>query len=400
MATQTFPEDLQVLRRTVTRHFPDLVDELEIALAVCASLKIQNMSQPLAIWFLGAPSSGKTTVLDCIGSLPMVLTRDDFSAASILSASAGMDEQDSLLPQLDNHILCTPELAPLTNSNQVKVVLSYMTRLLDSGTFVRHSGSTGRIGFTSPQRWSWLGALVDVSPTLFSNMGSMGHRVLHVRMQTRTRTFEARTSALVRLTRQRPYAAKLQIIRRLVVAFFENLDRYYPDGIRMESANDDEWAVRMIANFATLMVSARSVFQKSERKSIGVPLTEHENRAFFALYGLAQAVAFLHGRSYVTPQELKTVARVALDSAPVERSDMLRYLINNNEIGCDQYVSSVGCSTATASIRFRQMIKLGLAEKITKPGTTKPYYNITLHHDYTWILEDRLRQFLPPSEIW
>ena len=33
MATQTFPEDLEILRRTVTRHFPDLVDELEILLS-------------------------------------------------------------------------------------------------------------------------------------------------------------------------------------------------------------------------------------------------------------------------------------------------------------------------------------------------------------------------------
>ena len=154
-----------------------------------------------------------------------------------------------------------------------------------------------------------------------------------------------------------------------------------------------------VANFATLMVSARSVFQKTDRKSIGIPLTEHENRAFMALYGLAQAVAFLNGRSYISPQELKTVARVALDSAPAERSDMLRYLINHDELGCDQYVSSVGCSTATASIRFRQMIKLGLAEKITRPDMIKPYYNIVLHDDYRWLLEDRLSQFLPPYQI-
>ena len=400
MATQTFAEDLQILRRNVARYFPDLVDELEIALAVCASLKIKNQSQPLAAWYLGSPSSGKTTILDCLRLLPAALFRDDFTAASILSASAGMDQADSLLPQLNNHILCTPELAPLTNSNQVKVVLSYMTRLLDSGTFVRHSGSTGRIGFTSPQRFNWLGALVDVSPTLFNNMGSMGHRVVYIRMRTPVRTFEARTRALVKLTKQRPYAAKLEIIQRLVVDLFENLARYYPNGITMESAKDDQWTVKMISNFALLMVSARSVFKKTDRKSIGVPMTEHENRAFFALYGLAQAVGFLNGRSYISPQELKTVARVALDSAPVERSDMLRYLINNDEMSCDQYISSVGCSTATASIRFRQMIKLGLAKKITRPGTTKPYYNITLHHDYTWILEDRLRQFLPPSEIW
>ena len=169
MATHTFAEDLHLLRVAVSRYFPDLVDELEIALAVCASLKIKNQSQPLAIWYLGAPSSGKTSILDMLRLLPAILWRDDFTAASVLSGSSGMDEADSLLPQLDNHVLCIPELAPLTNSNQVKVVLSYMTRLLDAGSFVRHSGSTGRIGFTSPQRFNWLGALVDVSPALFNN---------------------------------------------------------------------------------------------------------------------------------------------------------------------------------------------------------------------------------------
>ena len=44
MATHTFAEDLHLLRLAVTRYFPDLVDELEMALAVCASLKIKNQS--------------------------------------------------------------------------------------------------------------------------------------------------------------------------------------------------------------------------------------------------------------------------------------------------------------------------------------------------------------------
>ena len=394
MATQTFQEDLQLLRRAVIRHFPDLIDELEIVLAVCASLKIRNMSQPLAIWLLGPPSSGKTTLADCIRELPQVLLRDDFSAASILSASAGMSEDDSLLPHLNNHILVTPELAPLANSKESKVLLSYMTRLLDSGSFVRHSGSTGRIGFTSPQRFNWLGCLIDVSPALFANMGAMGHRVLHVRIPTRSATFEARTQALVRLTRQRPYAAKLGIIRRLIQGFFNNLDQYYPDGIMMEASNNDTWTVNMVANFANLMVAARSVFQKPDRKSIGIPLTEHENRAFFALYGLAQSAAFINGRSYLEPQELKTVARVALDSAPVERSNILRYLINDGDLSCDKYVELTGISAATASTRFRQMVKLGIAKKVIKSGTTKPFYNIALHEDYQWLLEERLKPYI------
>jgi Fic family protein len=99
----------------------------------------------------------------------------------------------------------------------------------------------------------------------------------------------------------------------------------------------------------------------------------------------------------VSPQELKTGARVALDSAPIERSNLLRYLINDDEMSCDQYVSLAGCSPATATKRFKQMIRLGIAEKIARPGSTKPYYNIKLSHDYTWLLEGRLRQYLPPT---
>ena len=388
MATQTFTDDLKMLRRSVARYFPDLVDELEIVLAVCASLKINNISQPMAVWLLGPPSSGKTTILDCIKQLPAVLWRDDFSAASILSASAGMAEEDSLLPQLNNHVLVIPELAPLSKNKESKVLLSYMTRLLDSGSFVRHSGSTGRIGFTSPQRFNWLGALVDVSPALMQQMGTMGHRLFMIRLPVQTRTFDDRTRALTRLTKGRPYEAKLEVVRRMILAFFQNLDKYYPDGVSWDSMNDDDFTKSTIAKFTILLTNLRATFPKQ-----GPPLIEHENRAFQFLMGLAKSCAFISGRSHIEPQELKTTARMCLDSAVPWRSDMLRLLINKNNMSADEYVSLSGCCAATASIRFRQMVELGIAKITTESGTTKPYNRISLDEQYHWLLDKRLKQY-------
>jgi len=72
---------------------------------------------------------------------------------------------------------------------------------------------------------------------------------------------------------------------------------------------------------------------------------------------------------------------------------MLRLLINKDGMSTDEYVSLSGCCAATASIRFRQMVELGIAKITTKPGATKPYNQISLDEQYHWLLDKRLKQY-------
>ena len=83
------------------KYFPDRELELDILIAVCASFFIKDITQPIALFLLGNPSSGKSTLLEIIKELPVILWRDNLTPAALLSASPNIEPEDQLLNQLN-----------------------------------------------------------------------------------------------------------------------------------------------------------------------------------------------------------------------------------------------------------------------------------------------------------
>ena len=138
---------MDLFHRTIAKYFPDRILELDILVAICASFFIRDISQPMALFLLGNPSSGKSTLLEIIKELPVILWRDNLTSAALLSASPNIAPEDQLLHQLEGKVLTIPEFAPLANNAQAKQIMPDFTRLLDGNAFVRHTGN-GVIGTT------------------------------------------------------------------------------------------------------------------------------------------------------------------------------------------------------------------------------------------------------------
>ena len=88
MSDQTFKQSMDLFHKTIAKYFPDRILELDILVAICASFFIRDISQPMALFLLGNPSSGKSTLLEIIKELPVILWRDNLTSAALLSATA------------------------------------------------------------------------------------------------------------------------------------------------------------------------------------------------------------------------------------------------------------------------------------------------------------------------
>ena len=127
--------DLTPLRQTIEMHFPTYWPAVDLGLATCATLLLADNSNPVAVIYVGAPSSGKTTVasmfegatIDVNGTPQDLCYRsDNFTTAAFVSHAANVKSSQlskiDLLPQIKDKVLLTPELAPIFRGKEDDLV--------------------------------------------------------------------------------------------------------------------------------------------------------------------------------------------------------------------------------------------------------------------------------------
>ena len=66
---ETFAQVVNEFKKEIVKYFPDIAEELELVVAIHTSLNIKEISQPVCIFLMGPPASGKTTTLELIKPL-------------------------------------------------------------------------------------------------------------------------------------------------------------------------------------------------------------------------------------------------------------------------------------------------------------------------------------------
>ena len=387
MSDQTFKQSMDLFHKTIAKYFPDRILELDILVAICASFFIRDISQPMALFLLGNPSSGKSTLLEIIKELPVILWRDNLTSAALLSASPNIAPEDQLLHQLEGKVLTIPEFAPLANNAQAKQIMPDFTRLLDGNAFVRHTGN-GVIGTTEAQRFNMLGAMVRVSPKLWELFGNMGPRLVFLRLPDRQQSLDQTVTRLTKLSSKRSYTEKLEVARKIVLAFYENIAKFYPDGVTWNKEADDKETIQQIAKLAVLVTKMRAIMPKENRQYVGKPQIEDPTRIYMTLLGICKCVAFVRGRTHITEEELAIAYRIAIDSVPEERSGILLAMIGNDgTISTKEYAKIAGVSRGTVYARFDDMVRLGISGHAKKVGKTKQIETVTLKEEWLWLSE-------------
>lgn len=391
------------LKEVGEKHFPGKFSVLMTCLAVKAITLIDGVGLPFMLVLLGPPSSGKSTIIAMIASLPDALSVDSFTPKALVSHYASKLkedlEKDDLLKQIADKIFLTPDLAPLFSSRDDKLIeiIGMLTRILDGQGYKSSSGVHGQRGYDKIF-FVWIGAMVDVPKNIWPLIARLGAKQFFLRLD-RDISYEEEQKKILQNMSGMTYDQKIKEVNDDLKEYWDAV-RSFPlqkDGkIIWDTARDDQSAVLKIVEHSQLLarLRAHTPTDKTEKTSGSnygflTPIIEDPERATFSLYNLARGHAIDHGRNYITHEDLSVVEPVVLSSAPKERVELLKLLIENNgEVNSTQFMIYKNVTRTTALRTMKQLEILGLVDMTEYSTKTKPRSAIRLKEPFRWLLKD------------
>jgi hypothetical protein len=181
--SNTLNEKRQKLNDKVNEYFPEILLELDFILSIKTILNIEDITLPFMGIVFAVPSSMKTKVIEILRKWPYSYFTDKFTPKSFVSHSATVPKDKlkdvDLLPRIKDKILLTPELSPLFTGKDedIKEQFGIITRLLDGNGLETESGVHGKRGYYGNYMFTWIGAAVDIPPSVYKFLSTIGFKI-------------------------------------------------------------------------------------------------------------------------------------------------------------------------------------------------------------------------------
>lgn len=350
-------------RTRVSRQ--DVIDEFQTALwmtdtgsiDVALATVIGNRMPGAAIWTLmvGAPSSGKTVLLEAILGLPDAYEVDTFSEAALLSASS--DGTPGLLREMGDHgILVFPDFTVLLSKSSAERggAMGVLRRVHD-GSLTRRTGNRG-----GAQEWEGkAGCLGAVTQAVYlADLGIMGERFLYYPLPKSSDTDRVLAGFAV-LDHLEVSAAHRARRADVVARFFDRL--YLPDQPPKFSEREQERLVHL----ADLGTKCRSSVPRDRFKGDAIEMIPDPEHLPRLLGGLGQLAVGM--RVIGTPEEelWRLVAEVSLGGInPVRRSIIEMLVRDGAEHATAAIAGRVRLSDTSVRRPLQDLAALGVLDRV------------------------------------
>ena len=338
------PPDIEAVRASVEEHFPGLWPAVDLGLATTATLALADNVDPVAVIYVGGPSSSKTTVADMFAdasvtvkdrdakgneeSRSLVYLSDNFTPASFVSHAANRTKNDllnvDLLPRIRHKLLVTPELAPIFRGKETELArtFSILTRVLDGDGLMTDGGTHGRRGYRGDYLFAWLGCTTPFDAVVWRVMAQLGSRLFFLVMNNDK---DVGVEDLLASDVGMPYRMRLTKVREVLPPFLSALFEQCGGvrGVQWDAEGDPHDVKEWIARLATVLAAMRSEpvregDPEGGRHEYSPAKREQPRRAYSVLGNLARGHALVHGRRQLSAVDLPLLAHVVISSMPTE----------------------------------------------------------------------------------
>lgn len=410
--TPKTPINITEWRSIIKDNFPDLLFPAEAGLSVIAQLLIEDIKNPFALVYVDVPSSGKTITLNFFSTIKdLIYTTDNFTPASFVSHSANKKKEDlmknDMLPQIKYRTLIIRDLAPIfaKRDEDVQAMLGILIRVLDGEGLESNSGLYGKRGYIGEYLFMLLSASTPIRPRIWKVMGNLGSRLFFINIDGTEKDETTLANQLKVSCRDKEI-----LCREATEEFVKTLWNKYPKGIYWNKENDDQSLMEIIARLAKILARLRSSINVWEEVSGNKkynhtqPITEMPDRLNQLLYNLARGHALICGRENINRDDLKIALRIALDSAPPNRSKIFKHLIRNDgQLTTNKVIEFLKSSRPTA---LKLMQELSILEIVDTDGNLddesenyggRPEQRIVLKEKYNWFISEECKNLLNHS---
>jgi 5S rRNA maturation endonuclease (ribonuclease M5) len=392
-------------RGVVQEKFQPLALTAEVVCSVVCQLLIKDIRNPFALILTDKPGSGKTITLNFIkGIKNLTYMSSDFSPAAFVTNIAARSQEQlqqiDLLPRIRWKSLLVKDLAPILSDNDdvLRKRLGMLTDVLDGEGYTTDSGVYGQRGYSGDYLFMFIAASTPFPGRIWKLMVGLGQRFFFLGIGSPRKT----VSDLQMQIRSASYKVKEKECQEATHDLLKTIWGKQTELIEWDQEKDDVNVILYICRIAEFLALFRGdVFVHEERWTQGEilvstePRTEDPSRINQCLYNLVRGHAVLCGRNYLKMEDLWPAVRVAFDTAPRPRPNLLREMIlRGGKINTDQAAERLGTSTKTARKELHKLVSLevcdGDIEKEEDPfesvkGQSK--LTVTLREDFLWLLD-------------
>ena len=385
----------------IQANFPDLLFAAELGVSIMAQILITDISNPFALVLVGVPSSGKTIVLNFFADIDeLTYASDKFTPASFVSNAANVNKEKlpeiDLLPRLQYRLFLIRDLATLFSKREedLNECLGILTRVLDGEGLNTDTGVHGQRGYAGDFIFMLLAASTPPPQRIWRTMGSLGSRLFFYNLNSKDKSEFELASQLGATT----HKDKEMSCRKATALLLQTLWSQYPEGITWDSDRDDQELKLIIARCAKLLACLRGVVNvesykdgKDQKYKFTTPLIEKPDRISQLLYNLCRGHALVSGRQQINKEDVLLAIEIAIDSAPINRTKVLRKLLGTSEgVSSADVEKILNCSKPTALLVMETLEILGVG--VSKEGSNgevgRPEKILTLGEEFRWFITD------------
>jgi len=370
-ACHSFDELINVYREdlVITDSF---VDCLAICCAVHIAVRLE--SDPLWIYLVGPPSSGKSTICD-------LLSADEHHTRALSKFTglvSGSRQGQHLIPMLQNRCVIVKDGTLLLESTpqQLANVYGELRDIFDGSLEARYrngvSASFSNISF---------GMIIGITERIYGmNMSALGERFLHCRLETdRENEIRRNNSAITSLLK----GIKLNVAegndngdarsfpkQRSVTAGFLNHLHSRLSNESIISPNYKPEDVELIQSLADVIACSRASVPRQKNEDIAyTSRPEASTRVAKQLTRLAVCLCYVYGVNGFNEKIRNNLRKVALDTSFSKQHDMIKCVaLAANGLNKSSVSVITDMNIDTCSRRIEDMISLGIFNKDKEPN--------------------------------
>jgi hypothetical protein len=326
----------------------DLVD---VALAVVIANRME--ADPLWLFLVAPPSSGKTEIIRSLGDVADVFALSALTPQTFASGFERKGVETSLLPKINGKTVTMKDFTTvLTMHRDARGEILAQLREIYDGAFSKEWGNgkslswSGKIGL--------LAGVTGVIDREYALGAILGERFLMYRVKSAPARALAHRAIEQGGTWEQD---QRQALRRIVAAYLETLLPVAPPtpAIVMEA----------VAALAEFTARARSpVFFDARRGEIElIPEPEAPGRLAKQLMLLARALAVVRHEPAVSVATYTTVVQIANDTLPATRQVILQAVLANDGADTVEIASATAYPTSTARRYLQELAAVRLVTK-------------------------------------